>query len=68
MVSEMTVKGGQLYRRGDLIQTVSSKTMLEGFINYLIKIRDENASDEPAHVILVGHNVIRLFSVKLCML
>lgn len=59
LITGMTLKGGQLYQNNNLIQTVSAKTMIENFINFLVQIKTAKTSTETCHIILIGHNALR---------
>lgn len=68
-VTGLKIKRGELYQRDAKISTVSSKTLLVDFLNYLEKIKVQYSTNEnECHIILIGHNSFRLFFKLNCMI
>ena len=54
----LTVKKGEIFYRGNKLQTVARKIAILHFLDYLENLKNQNPV-ESCSVILVGHNVIR---------
>lgn len=55
----LTVKKGELFLRGNKLDTTSKEAAFSEFLNYLENVKNLHSVDEPCNIILVGHNVIR---------
>ncbi|XP_066600064.1 uncharacterized protein [Prorops nasuta] len=61
----LTTKKGQLFLRGNKLDTVSKEAAIRSFLKYLEEIQIRHSILEPCRILLVGHNVLSFDAVKI---